>query len=377
MKTLALTPAQPLTARLKAALQRRGLILLLLVALLTAGCGPGSIAGSWAGINVDADGLIVANLDRVVRFNEVGTIIWEFPRASERQPTMQFYARPALTEEVVYAGGFDHKVYAINRSNGLTIWVNEDATDRIIGGLVVAQGKVIVGMGSGGLMALNQTDGQQEWFLETDSGIWSAPLVVGDTIYFGSLDRSLRAVDLDTGEELWRTDLEGAVAGTPAYADGTLYIGSFGHKMFAVSAGDGNILDTFETHNWVWGGPALSEDGILYFGDLSGYVYALEAATFEPVWQQQIASEAIRATPLVVDDYLIIGSRDNSIYVILRETALPVWSQDTGGDVLSDLVMLNENTLVVSMIDAERTLATYNLDNGREVWVYPPTSGDS
>ncbi len=363
--------------RLKAALQRRGLLLLLFVALFAAGCGPGSIAGSWAGLNVDTDGLVVANLDRVIRFNDVGTVIWEFPRPSERQPTQQFYARPALTEEVVYIGGFDHKVYAVDRSNGLSIWVNEDASDRIIGGLTVAQGKVIVGVGSGGLMALSQTDGQQEWFLETDSGIWSAPLVVDDRVYFGSLDRYLYAVDLDSGEELWRTDLEGAIAGTPTYADGVLYVGSFGHKMFAVDAESGDILDSFETHNWVWGGPALTDDNILYFGDLSGYVYALDALSFEPLWQQQIADEAIRATPLVIDDLLIIGSRDDSIYVIRRENALPVWSQDTGGDVLSDLMMLDETTIIVSTIGSERILVTYNLDNGREGWVYPPTSSES
>lgn len=349
-----------------------GLLLLLLLVLLAAGCGPTSIAGSWAGVNADTGGLVIAYLDRVSRLNDVGTVRWEFPNQGERSQTAQFYARPALTEDVVYVGSYDHKIYAIDRDNGLAIWINEDATDRIIGGLTIAQGKVFAGMGAGGVMALDQTNGMQEWVFETDQGVWSTPLPVDNVLYVTSLDRQIHALDIDTGEELWSQDLEGAVAGTPVYDNGVLYVGSFAHKMFAVSATDGEILDTFETDNWVWGGPVLSEDRILYFADLSGMVYAIEAATFSPVWQRKLAAEGIRATPLIVDDVLVVGSRDDRVYAVDRNNGAPLWTQTTGGDVLSDLVLLDENTVVVSTLSEQQVIALNLEQAGQILWSYPP-----
>lgn len=363
---------QRLSSGWKAARRRPGLFLFLSLTLLAAGCGPAVAAGSWAGLSADANGLVMAHFDRVIRFNEVGTPRWEFPRPGDRQQNQQFYAKPALTEDVVYVGGYDYKVYALDRDNGQEIWVNADATSSIIGGLAVGQGKVIVGLGSGGVMALNQRTGQQEWFFATSQGVWTAPLIVDEVVYVTSLDHYLHALDLATGEELWQTDLEGAVAGTPVYADGVLYVGSFAHQMFAVAARDGEILRAFETRNWVWGGPTLA-DGVLYFGDLSGFVYALEAASFTPRWQRQVATEAIRATPLVAGDLLIVGSRDDRVYALGREDGLQRWFNETGGDVLSDPIMLDDTTVVVGVL-GEPTLLALSLENGDRVWTYPPVT---
>jgi outer membrane protein assembly factor BamB len=347
--------------------------LLLALALLAAGCAPQVAAGSWAGLAADDNGLIMANLDRVTRLNDAGTARWEFPTAADRNQTIQFYAHPALTEETVFIGGFNHKIYALDRDNGQTIWINEtDARTQIIGGLAVAQGKVIVGMSAQGVIALNQRSGELVWrFSDTLHGVWATPLIVEGVVYVTSLDKNLYALDLDTGEELWRRSLEGAVAGTPAYEDGMLFVGSFAHRFFKIDAATGEIVATFDTQNWVWGGPALV-DGVVYFGDLSGTLYALETGDLTPLWQRQVATEAIRATPLVVDDMLVVGSRDNRVYAVERENGLPVWTQEAGADVLSDAVLSPDGLVVVSTLDATRMLVAYNpADGGREVWRYP------
>ena len=319
----------------------------------------------------------MANLDRITRLNSVGTARWEFPPASDRGQG-QFYATPAVTEDVIYVGGFDKKVYAIDGDNGQQIWATEELTGQIIAGLTVAQGKVIVGLGDRHVVALNQTNGQQVWLFETGQGVWATPLVVGDVVYITSLDKNMYALDLATGEEIWRTNLDGAVAGTPAYdGDGVLYVGNFAHKVYAISAVDGAILRTFETNNWVWGGPSLV-DGMLYFGDLSGNLYVLDAVSFAPQWQRQVAEEAIRATPLVVGNLVIVGSRDDSVYAVDRESGASVWKQVAGGDVLSDLTMLDSDTVVVSTVNPEQMLIAYDVNNaGQEVWRYPPATAAS
>lgn len=352
----------------------RGLVLILLLAVVAAGCAPQVAAGSWAGLAVDDSGLIMANLDRVTRMNEAGTARWEFPAPSDRNQLTQFYSQPILTEDAVYVGGFDHKVYALDRDNGLQIWVNEDATGQIIAGLALSNGKLIVSMGDEGVMALNQLNGEQLWLFPTEQGVWATPLIVDNTVYVTSMDKNIYALNLDTGEEVWRQELEGAAAGTPAYADGVLYVGSFAHKLFKLNAASGEIIDTFEAHNWVWGGPALV-DGVLYFGDLSGYLYALNASDLSPVWQREVSAGAIRATPLIVGDTLVVGSRDGSVYALNRDNGTPIWTQTAPAAVLSDAVLMPDGLVVVSTINSESQLIAYDPnDGGRLMWQYPPAA---
>jgi outer membrane protein assembly factor BamB len=360
--------------RLEAARQHSGLLLILVLVLLAAGCGPRSAAGSWAGLSADGAGIVMANLDRVTQLNDSGVERWKFPPPGERSQT-QFYGTPALTEDVVYVGGFDKKVYALNRANGQTVWVNEDATAQIIGGLTVAQGHIVVGIGDHGVMALNQRSGVQEWYFHTDQGVWSTPLVVGDVVYIGSLDKNLYALNLTTGEEIWRRDLEGAVAGMPVYWNNVLYVGSFAHKVFAIDAATGEILNSFETDGWVWGSPAISEDNILYAADLTGRVYARDASTFAPLWEAKVALRAIRAAPLVVGRMVIVVSRDQHIYALDRTNGSPIWSQTTGGDVLSNPILFNSELVVVSTLASDRLLVAYDLE-GQEQWHYPPVASE-
>jgi outer membrane protein assembly factor BamB len=354
--------------------RKRGLVLILLLAVVVAGCAPQVAAGSWAGLSVDDNGLIMANLDRVTRMNEAGTARWEFPAPSDRNQSTQFYATPVLTEDAIYVGGFDHKVYALDRDNGLQIWINEDSPSQIIAGLALSDGKLIVGLGGEGVMALNQLDGVQLWMVPTGQGVWATPLIVDSTVYVTSLDHYLYALDLATGEELWRQELEGAIAGTPAYEDGFLYVGSFAHKLFKLNASTGEIVSDFEARNWIWGGPALA-DGVLYFGDLSGYLYALNTTDLSPVWQREVASSAIRATPLIVGNMLVIGSRDGHVYAVERDNGTPVWTQTAPAAVLSDAVVLSDGLVVVSTINPESMLIAYDPnDSGRQMWQYPPAA---
>ncbi len=361
-------PAARNTNRLKA-VRYPGLLLILLLAVLAAGCAPQAAAGSWAGLTLDPGGLVMANIDRVTRLNENGVARWEFPPVSERERTAQFYAEPAVTEDVVYIGGFNHHIYALNRENGQTIWINSDPKGQIIAGLLVAGGKVFAGLGDQNVMAFNQRNGQLLWTFETEMGIWTTPLYVDGVLYVPSMDQHLYAVNAETGQGLWTTSLAGAVAGTPAYEDGTLYVGTFGGLLYAINASDGSVRNTFRAANWVWGGPALV-DGVLYFGDMSGILYAVQAETLNPIWQRQVAGSGIRQTPLVLADRIIVGSRDGQLYAVKREDAQPIWTQNMGAGIVGNSIQLENGLIVISTLAHDRQLVALTPD-GQQVWQYP------
>jgi outer membrane protein assembly factor BamB len=95
--------------------------------------------------------------------------------------------------------------------------------------------------------------------------------------------------------------------------------------MLAISAADGKVLWRVPTGGWVWGGPAL-KDGMLYFGDLSGVFYALDAANGKTVWkldpdtsvgqgvQKTKPDGPIVQTPLLAEESIYFTTRVGSIF---------------------------------------------------------------
>src|SRR5262249_9442064 len=121
----------------------------------------------------------------------------------------------------------------------------------------------------------------------TKYGVWSAPLVVGDTVYFASLDHNLYALDAGTLIYKWQFDIGGAAAEAPAYAHGGLSIGTFNSKFLAIdtTTNPPQLLHRFTTSGWVWGSPIVdTATNTVYFADLNGMIYALDAKTFAVKW---------------------------------------------------------------------------------------------
>src|SRR5262249_48802427 len=140
------------------------------------------------------------------------------------------YGAPAIgPDKTLYAGAFDHKVYAFPQNTSQPIPValgaNDTAApaDRFIGGGLISDGVLYIGMGDHGMKAYNLQDNTVKWtFSDTQYGVWSQPVLQQGTLYFGSLDHYLYALDAATGKLKWKLDLAGAIGGTPLYDNGIL-----------------------------------------------------------------------------------------------------------------------------------------------------------
>jgi polyvinyl alcohol dehydrogenase (cytochrome) len=72
------------------------------------------------------------------------------------------------------------------------------------------------------------------------------------------------------------------------------------------------------THGPVKGG-LVDVDGIVYFGDYGGYLWALDAKTGSVVGDKQMHTAFNVGSPLVVGRTLIIGSDSGSVIAIPLE----------------------------------------------------------
>lgn len=368
-------------------------VLLILTVLLTA-CG-GAAGDSWSGIS-STDGIVLVSLGKTVKAldAETGSVQWTYPDKDDRDAA--FYAIPVMVDGTIYVGDYKGRLHAINSESGSARWVYEPdrgtvigplstkAVDRVISGVAVEDGKIFFGLGSSNVVAISESTGEEIWTFETDHGVWATPFYLkanDDTpaaLYVVSLDQHLYALNPDTGDKLWSKDLGGAAPGGMTYDEGRnrLYIGTFLSELLAVDLATHEIVSRFETENWLWGHPALEED-ILYFGDLSGNLYAVRITDegFERLWQVEVADGAIRSTPLILEDQVVVGSKDKKVYAVNKDNGTGVWDVRLKGEVLTEVIQpgsttddSESNLVIVGTSEKDDRVVALRAESGDVAW---------
>ncbi|MFQ5860837.1 MAG: PQQ-binding-like beta-propeller repeat protein, partial [Dehalococcoidia bacterium] len=112
--------------------------------------------------------------------------------------------------------------------------------------------------------------------VEGSPGVYSAPVLEGDTLYIGEFrdDGRVYALDVETGVMRWQQSAEGRIVGAPVLAGELLLVGSEDGSLYAFQAEDGTRKWRFPTEGKVWSTPAVSGDTV-YFGSMDHAIYAV------------------------------------------------------------------------------------------------------
>jgi outer membrane protein assembly factor BamB len=301
----------------------------------------------------------------------------------------QFFAAPLQLNGSLLAATQDGRLLTfditsaqVENATGLTLQERGD----VVTDLVQGNGAVFIGLAQQ-LLALDIDTLETRWSQETEHAVWAEPIIVDDVVYFVSLDHFMYAVNLETGDLLWQQDIRAAAAGTPAYHPDTnqLYVGTFESRVLAIDAESGEIINEFQTDEWVWGGPVLAEEAdgtlMLYVSDLDGVVYKLDPETLTADgmgWVSQVSNGAIRTPPVVFGDYVVVGSRDQNVYWIDRETGDVEETRQLDGEILSDILFfpagstdeLEQDMLVVSSLSNADALVAFAAESGERIWTF-------
>jgi outer membrane protein assembly factor BamB len=138
---------------------------------------------------------------------------------------------PVVVDGVVYVGSYDHKLYALDASNGEVIWKYK-TQGRVVSRPTVAGGKVYVGSEDHRIYALDASNGNQIWNYTTGYYVDSDPTVLNGTVYVGSEDGKVYALDAETGAYRWSyTTGDIIVFSSAAVVNGKVYIGSMEESL--------------------------------------------------------------------------------------------------------------------------------------------------
>jgi outer membrane protein assembly factor BamB len=342
---------------------------------------------NWAILLDPSTGKIASLLDEEgnIRFDEQGNPRrWEVD--GNKFETTQFFTRPVLRDNDGVAslllGAHTNRLIEVDLE---TARVDNTAGIKLDGPVVadIAENDTtyFVPLENHDVVAIDKTTLAEVWQFATVRGVWAKPLLVDNTLYIVTVDHLLYAVDAATGEALWEepTDLRGLIGAMPTLYNGALYVGNANKHLFKIDAQSGEILDEFATNGWVWSTPVIVDD-VLYVGDLSGYVYALNPNDFSVVWQVQTPDGGIRPSPLVAEQYVIVATRHGKVYWLNRANGSMMIEREIEGrpEVLSDLLLVPANEeaeiyeplVLVSSLNMTHLVVAYSLEGGNLKWVY-------
>jgi len=376
---------------------------LILMVLALGACTGGLAEASWGSLSLygSPQNILFAYADRIVmldpldgspvelrdadgnvRIDDTGNPrIWQV-QAGQGALAKFFTAPIPLAENTLLAVSYDHGIFEIDvpsaRVNNTTGYA---LSGNAVGDSLLTDDMLYTPLSSNSLTARTADGFSEVWRLTTGQSIWARPLLVDGVLYISSLDHNLYAVNAETGEVLWQRNLGGAMTSAPIYADGYLYIGTFGRKLLKLDTqNSGEIVASYDTHDWVWGSPALL-DGTFYFGDVSGWLYAVtdEGDAFANVWEPvQVATRPIVATPLLTEDSVVVGSRDHNLYWVDRETGAVSLTRQLAGEILGNMLLMqpseeneiSRELIIVSTMTASEYVVAYSADTGERIWVY-------
>lgn len=266
-----------------------------------------------------------------------GRLLWRHALSGTGMPT------PAIVDGVLVHHDGAGMIVGLNPATGATIYMrNIHSIASMIAALPVGRDDWVTGgEGMNALFDLRATDGDVVWrttFSHVASGIGDCPPVTDGTriycdyimppssttpVLVGDLaTEHVYAVAAATGRKLWDVKLESAnlrprnEAAIPLLAGGTLYVGSsLVPYMHAIDARTGRVEWRIRTHGPVLGG-AVAVAGVVYFGDLDGYLWAIDAKTGRTIGDMFAGTAFNVGSPIVIGKTLIVGSRGGSILAV-------------------------------------------------------------
>lgn len=290
-----------------------------------------------------------------------GKLIWKFQTGGEKSYDMWDYylSSPVAYNETILVGSGDSFVYALYSIDGALKWKFK-TNDVVHASPVVNNGTVYIGSFDGTFYSIKIDNGSLHWKFRTigdkyfPKGEIQKEAILSDSVlYFGSRDYNLYAINSRTGRGEWNMKEYGSwIIATPLVVNDTLYFGtSDSHRFYALKKGYGELAWTLPLNMRVYGS-AISHKDRIYFGCFNGLLYGVNKSTGTIEWTFQTESSKINfnlvydnaghfredfqlygsdanksestilslgsilSTPVIADNIIYFGSADGNIYAV-------------------------------------------------------------
>lgn len=241
----------------------------------------------------------------------------------------------------------------------------------------VSDGHVVyIGGQDGTMYALNAADGKLRWSYATEGNIQAQALLTDKVLFFESANL-FYALDPKNGELIWNHDPQMEPEGfeyegrkfpfkldfwddkrsAGCLSDGVIYIGGSNGHVYGFQEENGELLlDISSEENSPIRSTPLVENNVLYFGDWEGVVYAYNLKSRDFLWSRKTyrgdrlypSFGGISASFLRYKDLLIFGARNHQMNVLYAKTGEKEWTyaDPKGGWMVGDPVIFKDTLYI-------------------------------
>jgi outer membrane protein assembly factor BamB len=224
---------------------------------------------------------------------------------------------------------------------------------------------VVIGSVDKRVHFLDAFSGKEQGVYKISSSVSTSALSQGDRIYFG-LDQgkgTFYALDIRNRKVLWKRDL-GGMSSSPVACQKMILVGTTDGTLRALDGMSGENVWEFKTSSvistpaWRVSPVSTSDEKIVCFGSADGHLYALDAESGEMKWKFE-ADGAVYSAPAIKNGKVFFGSFDGHLYALNLDDGSLVWKFRTQADVFSSpaaaesLVYIGSNDYFVYAVNQE------------------------
>ncbi len=331
---------------------------------------PFLVRTDWAQFHFSPDHKGVNPYENVLSPSTVGNLAlrWSDPIAGNPSGV----SSPAIVNGVLYiasnAGidGSNSSLYAFNASTGAPLWSQLTGDDMghtvaVANGLAYLEVSQYQAMVSN-LYAFNASTGAVAWVSSTNfpghGGISASATAANGAVYVPG-DGGSWAFNATTGAELWAHQPNCPSAAPPAVANGFVYFEDICGNVYALDATTGAGGPIFGTQGFIGSSPAVA-NGFLYIGDDSN-LYAWYGFMR---WTYSTGGSV--DSPGVANGVVYVGSEDGNLYALNGNTGTWLWQYAIGGG-FSSLAVANG---IVYVGSANGNVYALHASTGALLWQY-------
>jgi outer membrane protein assembly factor BamB len=279
----------------------------------------------------DAGTVYVYSSDHhLIAVNSDGTEKWRFKIVW----LPDFWSSPVIgADGTIYIGSarddetdFIAGLYAIN-PDGTLKWIHDEGTGVTTPPAIGSDGTIYIGAATpsqdkskddtGKILAISP-EGEQMWRFDVELWVEGASTVGPDgNIYSVTKEGDIYAIS-PQGEEIWKFSTGDGVSASPAIgSDGTIYVGSWDCYFYAIdSYGEQKwSYKTPDTFEGISSPAAIGSDGTIYVGSNSGWFYAFNPnGTLK--WNLGPFGPIVAGPAISEDGAIYFASWDKHLYAI-------------------------------------------------------------
>ena len=214
-----------------------------------------------------------------------------------------------------------------------------NTTSEIDSAPAVANGRVIVGISNGNILAVNSTTGERLWSYDTGAGsnsIWSSPAIAAGRVYIGTRDTNLYCLNESTGLLLWKYATGNQIDSAPLVSDGKVFFGSQDGKLYCLDASSGSFIWSYTTAGDSYGNvgihssPAILGNTVFVCSVYGAHLYAIDASTGTMIWNYSVTG-TIDSTPAVSEGNIFFTSSEAKVYCVSASNGGRIWNTTVSG----------------------------------------------